>query len=270
MRRHPVNVSRRPTLMCLAALVLAGTLGVAAQQPGPVGSIVGCLSNAAAQGLPGATVVANGAGVRQTTVTGRDGCYELKDLPLASYRVTARLGGFDNVTRDRVLVMSSTATRLDLTTRPSSICECVREGGLTLADQWEYADAVLHVRLLDPEPEASRPEGYYRHRARVLQAVKPASGRRPTSTFILQNQRSGSPDPYDVGQELVAFLKASGSDTFRIANDNPGLAQRGEDPSSVFLVQDGRIQRQPRDMFGHIGKPIEALLAELRTLSRRR
>jgi hypothetical protein len=37
--------------------------------------------------------------------------------------------------------------------------------------------------------------------------------------FILQNQRSGSPDPYDVGQELVAFLKSRGPDTFRITND---------------------------------------------------
>jgi len=268
MRRRPVNVSRRTTLVCLSAGVLAGTLGVAAQQPSPVGSIVGCFSITAS----GATVVAKGGGIERTAVTDRDGCYELKELPPASYRITARLGGFDNVTRDRVRVTPSTTTRLDFTTpqRPSPMCECVREGGITLVDQWEYADAVLHVRLMDAEPEFSMPEGYYRHRARVLHALKPSKGKPPTSIFILQDQRSGSPDPFDVGQELVAFLKSSGSDTFRIPNDSPGLAGRGEDPSSVFLVKDGLIQRQPRDMFGHIGKPIDVLLAELRTLSRRK
>lgn len=84
-------------------------------------------------------------------------------------------------------------------------------------------------------------------------------------------QRSGSSAPYDVGQELVAFLKSSGPDTFRITNDSPGLAVQGrEDPSGVFLVQDGLIQRQPRDMVGHIGRPIDAFLAELRTVSRRK
>jgi hypothetical protein len=122
---------------------------------------------------------------------------------------------------------------------------------------------------MDVEPEASMPQGYYRHRARVLDVLKPSSGRRPTSVFILQNQASGTPDPYDVGQELVAFLKSRRPDTFRITNDEPGLARRGgQVPSSVFLVQDGLIQRQPPDMVGHIGKPIDTFLAELRALSR--
>jgi len=146
--------------MCHSAVVLAGTLGMAAQQPRPVGSIVGCLSDTVLQQrLPGATVVAKGSGAQHTTVTGRDGCYELKDLPPAAYRVTARLAGFDNVTRGRVLISPSTATRLDLTTRTSPICECVHEGGITLADQWDYADAVLHVQLMDAEPYASMLRG---------------------------------------------------------------------------------------------------------------
>jgi len=270
MRRPPANLSRRTVVLCLSAIVLAGALGVSAQQPGAVGSIAGCLSDITHQALPGAAVIAKGGGVQRTTETGRDGCYDLKDLPVASYRVTARLTGFDNVTRAKVLVAPSTATRLDLTTGASPICECVREGGVTLEEQWEYADAVLHVRVMDPESEASMPEGYYRHRARVLNALKPPSGQRPAAIFLVQNQRSGSPEPYDVGQELVAFLKSSGSGTFRVVNDNPGLALGGPDPSIVFFVQDGHIERQPIGWFGHIGKPIDVLLAELRRLSRRK
>jgi hypothetical protein len=230
------------------------------------------MSDTLRQKLPGATVVAKGGGVQRTTVADSDGCYELKDLPPASYRVTARLAGFDNVTRDRLVVAPSTATRLDLSTRVSSMCECVRVGGATLADQWDHADAVLHVRLTDSEPTSSTPQGYYRHRATVLSAAKQPTGPRPAAIFVLQNQRSGVPGPYDVGQELVAFLESSGSDAFLITNDEPGLAVAtgSHDPSMVFLVQDGRIQRTPSEFSRYVGTPIDSFLEELRTLSRRK
>jgi len=95
------------------------------QESATAGSIVGCVSDTAGQRLPSATVVAKGGGLQRTVVADGAGCYELKDLPPASYRVTARLLGFDNVTRDRVVVAPAAATHLDFTTRGSSICECV-------------------------------------------------------------------------------------------------------------------------------------------------
>jgi hypothetical protein len=262
----------KASLMCLTAVALAAAVMVDAQGPGTAGSIVGCMSDSVRQRLPGATVVAKGGGVQRTTAADSRGCYELKDLPPASYRVTGRLAGFDNVTRDRLVVAPSTATRLDLTTRVSSICECVRVEGATLADQWDHADAVLHVRLTDSEPTSSTPQGYYRHSATVLSAVKQPTGPRPAAIFVLQNQRSGVPGPYDVGQELVAFLESSGSDAFRIANDEPGLAvpTGSHDPSIVFLVQDGRIQRAPLEFSRYVGTPLDSFLEELRTLSRRK
>jgi hypothetical protein len=39
-----------------------------------------------------------------TTTADAGGCYELKHLPIGSYRVTARLTGFDNATRDGVTI----------------------------------------------------------------------------------------------------------------------------------------------------------------------
>jgi hypothetical protein len=66
------------------------------------------------------------------------------------------------------------------------------------------------------------------------------------------------PGPFDVGQELVAFLEAAGADTFRITNDEPALAvPRGShSPAMVFLVQDGRIQRTPAVFTRYVGMPI--------------
>jgi Carboxypeptidase regulatory-like domain len=59
------------------------------------------------QQLPGVTVVAKTGGVERTTTADAGGCDELRDLPTGAYRVTARLAGFDNVTRDGVTIPST-------------------------------------------------------------------------------------------------------------------------------------------------------------------
>jgi hypothetical protein len=66
------------------------------------GSIAGCTTDTVSQQLPGTTVLAKGGGVQRTARTDSSGCYELKDLPSGSYRVTASLAGFTNVTRNKV------------------------------------------------------------------------------------------------------------------------------------------------------------------------
>jgi hypothetical protein len=255
-------------MMPMLAFVLAAAVTLAAQGSSAAGSIVGCVSDTTRQRVPGATVVAKGAGIQRITVADSAGCYEMKDLPPSSYRVTARLEGFDNVTRDRLVVAPSTATRLDFTMHISTICECIRFTG-SMAEHWDRADAVLHVRLSDSEPEPSTPQGLYRHSATVVNALKQPAGFRPATTFVLQNQRGGTPVPYDVGQELVAFLGSSGSNTFLITNDEPGLG-RTEDLAMAFLVRDGRIQRAPLEFSRYVGMSIDSLLDELRTLSRRK
>lgn len=91
-------------------------------------------------------------------MTDNSGCYELKDLPPPSYRVTAGLAGFDNITHDDVAMAPSISTRHDFTMRASSICECTRFIG-TVGEHLARADAVLHVRLSASEAAASTPQG---------------------------------------------------------------------------------------------------------------
>jgi hypothetical protein len=249
-------------MMSVLGAVLAVAMMVAAQASTATGSIVGCVSDTMRQQLPRATVVVKGVGVQRITVADGAGCYALNDLPPASYRVTARLAGFDNVTHNRVVVAQSTATRLDFTTRPSADCECVHVAG-SLGELSDRAEAVLHVRLSDSDQEPSTPQGYYRHSATVVTAVKLPAGPRAAPLFVLQSQASGAPEPYDVGQELVAFLE-SGPDAFNITND---YVSGGLDPSLVFLVQNDRIQRAPPEFSRYVGMPIGLFLEELRTFS---
>jgi hypothetical protein len=97
----------------------------------------------------------------------------------------------------------------------------------------------------------------------VFTAVKLPAGPRAAPLFVLQSQASGAPDPYDVGQEPVAFLE-SGPDAFYITNDYVSV---GLDPSLVFLVQNDRIQRAPPEFSRYVGMPIGLFLEELRTFS---
>src|SRR5205814_1202293 len=187
------------------------------------GSLVGCASDTTQQRLPGVTVVAKTGRVQRTTTADTGGCYEFRDLPIGVYRVTARLAGFDNVTRDRVKIVAGSPARLDVLMRISGICECVRLGGTTLAEQWDHADAVLHVRLSPSELQPTTPVGYYRHIATVIDVLKKPAVSLETPVFVLQNQRSAAPGPYDIDQELVVFLRSSGSSAFMITNDEPAL-----------------------------------------------
>jgi hypothetical protein len=252
-------------------VIAIATLALA--QPQRDGEIAGCISDPTGQPTPGATIVAKGAGARRTTEADAAGCYRLKALPPGSYRVTTRLPAFDNVTRENVRVEAAVVARLDFTIRLSPMCECLLVGDRSLPDQWNRADAVLHARLSDPDPGEPTRSGVYRHVASVLDDLKPlAAGRsRAGRLFVLQNQRSGAPEPYDVGQELVVFVMSERSDTFYITNDDPGWPDgRGSDTRAMaFLVQDGRIQHAPADFSSYVGRPIAVLLEELRALSRR-
>jgi hypothetical protein len=253
------------TVAAILALFVQGPL----QTPSMAGSLVGCVSDSMNQRLPGVTVVAKTGRVQRTTTGDASGCYELSNLPVGSYRVTARITGFDNVTRDRVTIAPTGVARLDFEMRISAICECVRFGGTTLAEQWAYADAVLHVRLSASEPQPATTVGYYRHAATVLNVLKKPAGPVTTPVFVFQNQRSAAAGPYDIDQELVVFLKSHGPGGFAITNDEPGLAvpSGSDDPATVFLVQDGRIQRAPSAFSRYVGTRLDVFLQELRALS---
>lgn len=196
----------------------------------------------------------------------------MRDLPDGSYRVTVSLAGFDSVTRDGVKIAVGNVAHVDVVMRASAICECVRLGWTTLAEQLDHADAVLHVRLAASESQPTTPVGYYRHVATVIDTLKKPAASLETPVFVLQNQRSGASGPYEIGQELVVFLRSFSSSGFVIVNDEPGLAvlSGSHDPSIAFLIQGGRIQGAPSGFSRYDGMPLDAFLGELRALARGR
>lgn len=66
------------------------------------GQIVGRVLDAQGHVLPGATIVAEVAGQRQTVVTGADGVYVISNLPPGPLSVTSQLSGFKTAQRSLV------------------------------------------------------------------------------------------------------------------------------------------------------------------------
>jgi hypothetical protein len=227
---------------------------LAAQAPVSTGGLAGCITDAMGQRLPRATVAVSAQGVQHTVVADANGCYEFTSLPLHSYRVTARLTGFDNVTRERVKIAANEITRADLTTRPSTICECLT---LTTLAAWrEHADAVVYLRITDHETQLPAPPGFFKQTAEVLEVLKGHAAGGPTDAAmaVLEDQSSGALDPANVGDEFVMFLQWSpGEGTF------VGWKDR------VFAIERGRIVRSPLT-YGRLR--IDDLLVDLRELSK--
>ena len=155
----------------LLALVLAAGMRTHAQAPGTMGTIAGCVTDTMSERVPGATVVVRSRDVRRTTVADASGCYEFEELPPNSYRVTARLAGFDNVTRDRLRVEAARVTRLDFLLHISAICECIRIGGtlLQLACDFSLIGSFEGIRcgLVFPRP-GLHPLGLATHAGNAL------------------------------------------------------------------------------------------------------
>ena len=235
--------ARTPCRLKGMAFVLSILLASTVSGFQATGSIAGCIVDPMHKALPGVTVVARGESVRGTTETNTLGCYNLKGLPAGAYRVTARLLGFTNVTHDKTNVSAGAAASLDLTMSVSPICDCPAVQR-TLARRVQEADAVYHVRIIGPM--AGQPEGAtsYEHKAVVLHVVKgPAE---PRSTIPLaQDQTSGSPDPYNVDDEMVVFQGKSST-------------------TLVFPVRDGQIVSAPAEYSKYVGSTLDAFLYELR------
>ncbi len=171
------------------------------------GMIIGCITDEIGQQIPRATINLRAQGIRLTMVADDRGCYEFRDLSADVYRVTARLLGFDNVTRDQVTIAPDQAERVDFIMRLSRICECLARP-TTLSGRYDQADAVVHVRIIRSDDALQSPSGFFTQSAETLEVLKRHDSGGPIDKAFrfLQNQSNGAPDPYDVGQELVLFL----------------------------------------------------------------
>jgi hypothetical protein len=96
----------------------------------------------------------------------------------------------------------------------------------------------------------------------VISAVKTPGGQALARVVVWQEYLP----LFDVGQEMIAFVKSAGPDAFNFTYDQSGLATSGQYPypAMALLVQNGRITQAPPEVSHHVGMTAEAFLKELR------
>jgi hypothetical protein len=225
--------------------------------------IAGCVTGDGSP-LPAATITIMAPGTRIMLQADQQGCYQMS-VPAGRYRITARLTGFDNVTRDRVRVAAGQLVRVDLATRLSAICECFTTP-TTLRHLFAFADAVAYLRILNIETLLPPRHALFTQTAQVIEVLKihdAMSSRGSTLTFS-QEQVSGTPEPYVPGEEYVLFLRWWPTERMLVATSN---FHEGNHTATMFVVEGGIVTRSPPSLAQFTGKPVEFLLAELRRIA---
>jgi hypothetical protein len=76
---------------------------------------------------------------------------------------------------------------------------------------------------------------------------------------------------FNVGQEMIVFLKFAGPEAFDFDYDLSRLATSGQTyPAMALLVEKGRMTQAPAEASRYVGMTAEAFLKELRATLRRK
>lgn len=273
--------------MMLAQLTLLLILLTETLPAQTTGALTGCITDTANTPVAGATVIARAEGTRLTTQANADGCYEFVSLRPTLYRVTVRRRAFDNVTRDKIRVAPEQRQRLNFSMTTGPICDC-EPPGKTLRQLAERATAVVYLKIADRDHDLAAPRGYFRQSAHVLEVLKwpatvslpsdaaakafrdlalhdPKADSSPMRMDFLQDQSDGAPDPYDFGEEFVAFFYWWPAERIFEARTRHSIDRSDKD--TVFVIQNGRVTRTPSSLKTYAGRPVEHLLAELRKVA---
>src|SRR5260370_42455402 len=105
-------------VLFVLGLLLAGSVTFA-QGVGSSGGIRGTLTDPAGGVIPKATIAAEDAekGIRRTSVTDENGQYEFAGLPPSTYRLTAKISGFQTEIPSDVVVTVGQAGNLGFRTK---------------------------------------------------------------------------------------------------------------------------------------------------------
>jgi hypothetical protein len=174
---------------------------VSAQQA--TGSLTGYVSDTAAAPLPGVHVYAATPGGSSGAVTAADGSYTFSNLREGRYTVYACLPGFTTVARE--VTVSSHGAVLDVQLRVAPICECLAPPDLPTL--FKQADLVLRVKLTRRELALGYDSApMVVHTAHILKQWK-RDPRVAGDTVVFQQDLEGDCEPYQIGRDLVLFLK---------------------------------------------------------------
>ena len=126
-----MNFKLRATVLLTAILAITPTLSLA--QPAQTGTLTGIVKDAQGGVLPGVSVTATSQerGFTRDAVTDAQGRYRFPSIAIGSYKITAKLGGFDAVSLGDNLVQTENTTNVSFTMKVGGLAEAVEVTGET-------------------------------------------------------------------------------------------------------------------------------------------
>lgn len=123
-RRANVQLSAR-TLLLIALIFLM--VGAPAFSQTSTGRILGNVTDPQGNPIPGVKITITNAGTntRSNTVSNAEGFYQVQELPVGSYTVTAEHDGFTKLVTDRESLDINQSLRIDLQMKVGSVAEVV-------------------------------------------------------------------------------------------------------------------------------------------------
>ncbi|MPY90255.1 MAG: TonB-dependent receptor plug domain-containing protein [Luteitalea sp.] len=218
--------------LCIGALVwMVATTASPAVAQTTTGGLVGVVRDSDGGVVPGATVAARHVGTNalHSAVTGGDGQYVLRGLPVGPYDVTVELEGFKSFRTDNVLVRVNDEVRLDATLEVGDVTESVTVAGLartvdtvtgtlkTIVDQTRIEELPLNGRnptqlmLLVPGTQADTRTSLTSGTTYPgVEAVSSNGARGNTTNYVLDggsnnDHYSNSPNPMPNPDALQEF-----------------------------------------------------------------
>jgi Carboxypeptidase regulatory-like domain len=243
--------------MKIAFLALAVVLVASLVQA--QGGITGCVTDRSGGALPGVEIVASGESGARKIVTQASGCYEFKDLEAGTYAVSATLLGFIAGKREGVAVADGrTPGSVDFALCVGPLVDILWVTFGRLDEAWKHTAVVAHVRIAGTgRVRSDCPTDDFLLSADVIEVLRNTSGQRIGKTLSFRQEYSvNEREPYEAGQEMVVFLKATREGFARLAG-----------PAYVWLFDGDEIVNS----FGQrveTGSTPRSFLARLRELAK--
>ncbi len=149
------GASRKTGWLAAVLLVFFALFPAAAHAQQLLGAINGTVTDSSGAVVPGATVkVVNvGTNLTLTAKTGKNGSYNVVNLPIGTYTVTVAMANFKTVVHSEVLVQANHTATINSVLQPGAVTSQVTVSATPLLDQTDTTNGyVLNSKVIQSTP----------------------------------------------------------------------------------------------------------------------
>ncbi len=187
LRSHKIaKMAMRPSYLCLTTLILLHSTAAPRANAQAVGSgqIQGIVADSTGAAVPSATVEAlqQDSGLRRVVTSGSDGGYNLPNLPVGPYQLSASKAGFNTYRQTGILIQVGNNLQINLTLQVGGVTQTVQvdaQASMVQTEDQSVSQVIDAQRVID----------------------LPLNGRQATQLILLSGAATVAPNGDNVGSK---------------------------------------------------------------------